>query len=68
MVEETVDMDLVNTHEYVIKSSFDKGLSGNFKEEWLKAVLYALLSSLDLRDQMNKIESKINVQLKKVSM
>lgn len=48
MVEETVDMDLVNTHEYVIKSSFDKGLS-------------------DLRDQMNKIESKINVQLKKAS-
>lgn len=66
MVESTIDMDLANNHEYVIKPSL------NFGEELIGECLSFQYSSshcitnIDLREQMSRLESKIKAEFKKV--
>ena len=66
MVEVTVDMDLTDNHEYVIKPSYDSELTGKSDNTNTESGECCINAHTDLKEQMDKLEAKIRVELKKV--
>ena len=66
-METTIDLDMIEHHEFVIKPSFDEGLAR--KSSLMFVLMFDhSLPCAELRSEMEEAESKANAILRKVSV